>query len=333
MIVDPLHMSDCGLPRRFVPALAAAIAFVFVDCAAAEESKTYGSAFLEPQFSAGQAPRNVVKLRYRCEVTENRCSDPEMWKIIFVFHFFQGADPAKGYELQSNLYSWRFAYPNLSKRSRTGEVPGLKLHPGETGVFLSVPDNHKDRRVGARSRVPTVFPALDQEIDGFPDLWKREHVAQENLTGKEIAIEISRGAHAERLTGWNARDELPAREYRLWTMHATWDGQSRAVDFVLPAKSAEFYAPGRMLQIATEAFAIHPGRMTAYFWAFEFQREGSETWEPLRKWKLVNTDAKAGENTWGMRAATHRGQSAIEVSNSGERNYAEKNEIISLEAR
>ena len=296
-----------------------------------EEAKTYGSAFLEPEFSGKPPPQNVVKMRYRCEVTENECSSPEMWKIIFVFQFFRGADVAKTCELQSNLYSWRFAYPHLSRRSRTGEVRELKLHPGETGLFLSVPDNHKDRRVGAHSRDPATFPTLDQEIDGFPDLWKREQVAQANLTGKEISFEIARGARADRLTGWNVHDALPAGEYRVWTITATWDGQSRAVDFALPAESAEHYAPGRMLQIATEAFAVHPGRMSAFFWAFEFQREGSEAWEPLRKWKIVNSDAKAGENRWGMRASKHRGQPAIEVSNSGTRAYAEKSEIISLE--
>ena len=316
---------------RSIATLAAAFAWLLVHGAAAQETPTHGSAFLEPQFSAGPAPLNVRKLRYRCEVTENGCSDPAMWKIIFVFHFFRGADPAKGYELQSNLYSWRFAYPHLSRRSRNGGVAGLQLHPGETGLFLSVPDNHKDRRVGAWSKAPSVFPTLDQEIDGFPDLWKREQVAQENLNGKEIAFEIARGGRADRLNGWNVHDTLPAGEYRVWTITATWDGESRAVDFALPAESAEFYASGRMLQIATEAFAIHPGRMRAYFWAFEYQREASETWEPLRKWKLVATDAKRGENTWGMRVAKHRGQSAIEASNLGERVYMERGESASLE--
>ena len=48
----------------------------------------------------------------------------------------------------------------------------------------------------------------------------------------------------------------------------------------------------RMTQIATEAFAIHPGRFQAFFWDIEIQREHRADWEPIAKWKLVESDAK-----------------------------------------
>jgi hypothetical protein len=85
-----------------------------------------------------------------------------------------------------------------------------------------------------------------------------------------------------------------------------------------------------MTQIATEAFVIHPGSFRAYFWDIEIQREFRDVWEPIRKWKLVESDAKAGENTWGMKWSRYKGRPAIEVSNDGTQSYARKGEFIEL---
>ncbi len=111
-----------------------------------------------------------------------------MWKIIFMFHFLHAPANPTTYELQSNLYTWRFIYPHLSKRKVSGEVQGLRTNAGESSLFLSVPDNHKNKRIGARSQSPSMFPTLDQEVDGFKDLWKREQVSQANLTGKTLKL-------------------------------------------------------------------------------------------------------------------------------------------------
>jgi hypothetical protein len=292
--------------------------------------KVYGSAFLDASFAPGEEVRDAVKLRYRCRVAENECDSAEKWKILFMFHFLHGPGNAKTYELQSNLYSWRFMYPHLSRRKAGGEVEGLRNLAGETSLFLSVPDNHKDRRVGARSRATEMFPTLDQEIDGIQDLWKREQVSQVNLTGKTISIEIARGEIAGDRRGWNVHDELPDGKYRVWTITAAWEGASYAVDFALPDESARYFVPSRMAQIATEAFAIHPGRFKAYFWDVEMQRENRKEWEPIRKWKLVESDAKAEENTWGMKRGEFEGRPVIEVSNDGTRTYARKGEVLEV---
>jgi hypothetical protein len=45
---------------------------------------------------------------------------------------------------------------------------------------------------------------------------------------------------------------------------------------------------------------------------------------------LVGTDAKADENTWGMKRATFKGQPAIEVSNDGTKTYLNKGDILEL---
>jgi hypothetical protein len=60
------------------------------------------------------------------------------------------------------------------------------------------------------------------------------------------------------------------------------------------------------------------------------QRENQSSWQPLRKWKLVNTDAQPDANTWGMKRATFQGRPAIEVSNDGTPTYMRKGEVIEL---
>jgi hypothetical protein len=211
------------------------------------------------------------------------------------------------------------------------EVQGLRNLAGESSLFLSVPDNYKDKKVGARSRDPNMFPTLDQEIDGIKNLWKREHVSQVNVTGKTLSIEISRGEIATDLRDWCVHGALPGGKYRLWTMTAAWGDASYKVDFVLPDESARYFVSSRMTQIATEAFSIHPGLFKAFFWDIEIQKEHRAVWEPIRKWRLVESDAKAGENTWGMKWSRFKGRPAIEVSNDGTRTYAKKGEFIELE--
>lgn len=295
-----------------------------------EQRKVFGSAFLDSFYEPGQEVSDAIKLRYKCQVVENRCARPEMWKIIFMFHFLHAPGNATPYELQSNLYTWRFAYPHLSKRKTSGEVQGLRNLAGESSLFLSVPDNHKDKKIGARSLSPNMFPTLDQEIDGFKDLWKREQVSQVNVTGKTLSIEIARQEVVRDLQGWSVHGELPPGKYRRWTTTASWDGISYKVDFVLPEESARYFVPSRMTQIATEAFFIHPGILKAFFWDIEIQREHRAIWEPIWKWKLVESDAKAEENTWGMKRSKFEGRPAIEVSNDGTKTYARKGEVIEL---
>jgi len=318
-------------PPFFFTVLAACTAITLTSALGSDDpKKVFGTAFLDSFFEPGDEVNDAVKLRYNCQVVENQCSRPEMWKIIFMFHFLHGPEGAKSYELQSNLYSWRFAYPHLSRRKAGGEVAGLRNLAGESSLFLSVPDNHKDGKVGARSHAPDMFPTLDQEIDGIRDLWKREQVSQMNATGKTISIEIARQEIATDLRGWNVRGELPDGRYRLWTTTATWGGNSYKVDFVMPDESARYFVPSRLTQIATEAFFIHPGLFKAFFWDIEIQRENRTDWESIRKWKLVESDAKTAENTWGMKRSEFEGHIAIEVSNDGTRTYARKGEIIEL---
>lgn len=211
------------------------------------------------------------------------------------------------------------------------DVKGLRNLAGETSLFCSVPDNHQDRRIGAQSRAPAMFPTLDQEIDGIKGLWKREQVSQANVSGKTLSIEIARGDITEELGGWSVHGELPAGKYRIWTTTAILDGASYRVDFVVPEECARFFVPWRMTQIATEAFFDHPGLFKAFFWDIEVQRENRFEWEAIRKWNLIESDAKPEENTWGMKRSRFNNRSAIEVSNDGTRTYAKKGEIIELQ--
>jgi hypothetical protein len=201
---------------------------------------------------------------------------------------------------------------------------------GESSIFLSISDNFMDRKMGARSRDQRMFPTMDQEIDAIKDLWKREQVSQANLTGKNLAVEVARGAIATDLSNWCVHGALPADKYRIWTMTASWDAKSYAVDVVMPDSGARYYRPGNPVRIATEAFFINPGLLRAYYWDFEIQRENQSSWQPLRKWKLVNTDANPDGNAWGMKLATFQGRPAIEVSNDGTCTYMKKGDIIEL---
>ena len=234
-----------------------------------ENKKVYGSAFLNSHFAKGEEIRDAVKLRYKCQVVENQCFRPEMWKIIFMFHFFHTPQNAKTYELQTNLYTWRFVYPHLSRRSPGEDVKGLRNLAGETSLFCSVPDNYQDKRMGAQSRAPAMFPTLDQEIDGIKGLWKREQVSQTNVSGKTLSIEIARGDITKEPKGWSVHGELPPGQYRIWMTTAILDGTAYRVDFVMPEESARFFVPWRMTQIATEAFFDHPGLFKAFFWDIE----------------------------------------------------------------
>jgi hypothetical protein len=292
---------------------------------------THGSAFLEPVPLPAADWQKVVKLRYRCRVAQNECREHAMWKIVFAFIFFQVADGAGGgYELQCNAYSNRFIYPHLSRRAASGEVAGLQNVAGETGLFLSIPDNLKNRRVGAQTRSPAMFPTLDQEIDGFRDLWKREQVAQTNLTGKTVTVSIIRGQIAEDLSGWTVHGDLPPGAYRIWTITAQWDAQEHRVDFALPARSAEFIASQRPMQIATEAFFAHAGLFKVLFWGIESQSLGTACWLPMRKWKLAQTDAAPSANTWGFKSSEAAGEPAIEASNDGSPTYLARGESLQL---
>lgn len=330
--------STCAQPFRW-PALAAVLLAtgsltVGLLPAEAQEkpAKTYGSAFLDAHFEPGKEVRDAVRLRYKCQVAENTCTpqaNQQVWKIIFMFHALAGEPKALPRGFQSNLYSWRFVYPHLLKLTQN-RGDGRRDIQGETSLFLSVPDDHKDKRMGARTRDPVMFPTMDQEIDGFKDLWKREQVSQANLTGKVLTIDIARGEIAADLKDWCVHGALPADKYRVWTMTAAWDGKSYAVDIVLPDAGAKYFRPAAPTQIATEAFYIHPGRMRAYYWDLELQRENRTDWEPIRTWRLMNTDAKPDENTWGMKRATVRGRLAIEVSNDGTKTYLKKGESLEL---
>jgi hypothetical protein len=76
-----------------------------------------------------------------------------------------------------------------------------------------------------------------------------------------------------------------------------------------PDESDRYFDPACITRIATEAFAIRSGLLKAFFWDIEFQRENETPWEPIRKWKLIETDATA--EGWGMRPSTFDGKPAI----------------------
>jgi hypothetical protein len=175
-----------------------------------------------------------------------------------------------------------------------------------------------------------MFPTLDQEIDGFKDLWKREQVSQADLTGETLSIEIARGETVSDLRDWSVHGALPTGKYRVWTITASWSHGSSQVDFAVPDDCARYLAFPRMAQIATEAFVINPGQFRVLFWEIEILREDARAWQRLTKWKIVETDANAFENTWGMKGTTIEGQPAIEISNDGSRTYARKGEVIEL---
>ena len=295
-------------------------------------TKTYGSALLDAYFEPGQDIPDAVKFRFKCQVAENACSrrgNQQVWKIIFMNHFLAGDTGERWREFESNLYSWRFTYPHRI-RMVPGQPSARRDIQGESSIFLSISDNYRDRKVGASSRDPSMFPTMDQEIDAIKDLWKREQVSQADVTGKTLAVEVARGAIATDLSDWCVHGELPADTYRIWTMTASWDAKSYAVDVAMPDSGGRYYRPGNPLRIATEAFFINPGSLRAYYWDLEIQRENRSSWQPLRQWKLVNTDARPDGNTWGMKLATFQGRPAIEVSNDGTRTYLKKGEIIEL---
>ncbi len=284
---------------------------------------TKGSAFLDAYFDPGQEIRDAVRLRYRCRVEANECQAPGTWKIVFMFIKFYKPGSNKTYSIQSQFNTGRKVYPHLSRNKS-------RVIPGDTGFSIGVTDNKRDRRVGAHSLSPDFFPTLDAEVDYIQDLWRRTHFAQVSMLGENITVEISRGDVRHNLKNWCVHGHLPEGDYRIWRASLATQTRKDMIDFALPEDCATHLYPKRIMQIATEAFVVHPGLLKVFVWDIEIQREGKSTWEPIQRWKVVRRHAPPDQDTWGMKLVTYEGQPAIELSNDGTHTYAREGDIIDM---
>ncbi len=301
-----------------------------IACGAACGAPTYhgtgnGNTAIIPHFgSAG--PTNPVGIRYKFRVDSNEST---ALKIIFSSRRFYNPSTTTTYLLEANLYSNWYQYGDGV--CGTWPLQGVN-HPGEAGLWLSVPDYPLLGKVGAKT-FSSLFPRQRILIDGISGLEKIETISQKNMLGVDAFVEHRRGAAVTDKSGWKTCGSLDGDAYQTWTATAGVGGSTtHRVDFALPTANALYLAPWDMLSIYTE-FLAQPGLFRAYFWDVEFLREGSSTWEPIQQFKLTSYDGVPGDFGYGFKLGTHNGRSVIEVSNDGTDTYFEQTgQIITVPA-
>lgn len=286
-----------------------------------------GTAWLKLGVPPARQLKRPVKFRFKVHVDKNECTPTPThpaWKIIFMYIFLRNPeDLSKKYGLQFMLHSNRAVFANetrLEGGRPLGGVPEAKEISAETGMKFRVEDTYRDKKVGLKSRNVEKLPVLNLEIDGIKDYWERAAYIQEDMTGKTVSIEVARSDLAKDLRGWSTHGDMPPGNYRIWTITASWDGQSQSVDCIAPEEHAKYLGTLSPANIATEAFRRHRGLLRVYYWDFEMQDEDSTDWLSVFG-GFVSTNGDPSDMTWGMKKATFQGKPVIEVSNDGTKTY------------
>lgn len=297
---------------------------------------------LFPYFSQGSEVQNAIGFRYKIRVNQNQSAPT---KIIFGGRRFYGPNSTDTYLLDTNLYDHWIQYTDTGCTS--WPTPG-KLFSGQAGLWVSVPDYNKKGLVGIRpadAQTLQMFPRANSGIDNIQGLTKIETISQQNITGKDISIQLVRGdTFTTPLDGWGSRfitDASGAVQcsallpsgvlYRKWLVTAILDGSSYKWEVAFPDDSARYLSPGEMQTFITEFFE-HPGFFQAYIWDLEFLREGYSTWERVAQWKMTRCEGgcNGSAETAGAKLSTYAGHPVIEISNDGTASYFKIGDIFTL---
>ena len=202
-------------------------------------------------------------------------------------------------------------------------------------------------RIGARPADPVLFPRQNSGIDNIPHLSKIETMAQQNMTGVGISMELSRGStFTTDLSNWGYRfdparaDNSPAaciadlpsgHVYRKWRVTATFCGKRYETDFALPEQQASHLAPNRMLDMVTEFFEL-PGDFQVYVWDVGYLEEAEASWRPITKFTVGYQNFPSRNLGSGVKVSSYQGKSVLEFSNDRTDTYAKLGDILTISA-
>ena len=324
---------------------ACASAAIFGSLSLSTATSAFAAAMgITPNFPAGSELPDVVGFRYRTRVNVNNSSTI---KIVFGWkRFYNPNGDTDTYLLETNLYSNWLKYPDSACLGWPPNSPTNEYFSGQSGLWVSVPDYPKKEFVGVRqsdAATTAMFPRQNSGIDAISGLTKIETISQENITGKDIYVEYTRGGtFTTPLSGWGYRftpdpvnpgsficdPNLPAATYQIWIARATFDATTYQWEFALPASSSKYFAPWEIVTFACEFFN-EPGLFQTYFWDLEVERESTSAWQPLLSWR-VSYLTEPNNDGWGPKLGTYNGQTVIEISNDGTNTYYPLNAVFNL---
>lgn len=180
-----------------------------------------------------------------------------------------------------------------------------------------------------------MFPRQNSGVDAIDGFTKIEAIGQTNIAGKDVYVEYIRGeTFTEPLGDWGYRfgasDSLPAgRVYRKWVAKIVIENVQYQLNFALPEDGAKYFAPWEINSFVTEFFD-QPGFFQVYFWDLEIQKEGSLTWEPIKKWRMGYKSDSVENIGYGVKVSQYNNKSVIEISNDGTDTYLKLGGILEL---
>jgi uncharacterized protein YjdB len=298
-----------------------------------------------------------VSFRYKVRLNRNTATGPI--KVLFMARSFfnpSRTEPAGLYQIETNLYSYWLRYTDTSCLGWPPRSPTNEVWHGQGGLWISVPDYSATDpnfppnlrgRIGVRPSDPVMFPRQNAGIDNIPNLSKIETMAQQNMTGIDIAMEISRGTtFTDDLSNWGYRfhplhsenapelcvGDLPRGfEYRRWHVTATFGGKKYESIFALPEQQASHIAPNRMLDMVTEFFES-AGDFQAYLWDFAYQEEAAAVWRPITKFTVNYQNFPSRNLGSGVKVGVYQGTPVLEFSNDRTDTYAKLGDILTISA-
>jgi hypothetical protein len=283
---------------------------------------------ISPFFPGDTAPRDVVGLRYSMRIDNLKAGENVV--LAFGHMCFSGLE-SKTHFIEVNAYNYWVGYKDM------GSVPWPPARNGNTNhnqgaLWVSVSDYNKEGFVGIRpvdKATLLLFPRMNSGIDNIPGLTKIENISQQNMVGKDIYVEVTRGPIKQSNSpqpNWGGRyrlengkqvsaEMLPPGTYRLWNVKAVFDGVEYAWVVVHPAAQSRYFAPYQLIAFVTEFFDLQKSQMRLHVWNPQFLRKGKQEWEDLAKWQFHHLP---GPDPFGPRVAEVEGRNVIELSNDKE---------------
>lgn len=280
---------------------------------------------ISPQFKPAAVPRNVVGLRYSTRIEAIQPGNNTL--ILFGGMKFHNPGRPQVHTIETNIYNYWVAYKD------TGSVPWPPArngvaHHNQGALWVSVADYNREGFVGMRQRdqaTLALFPRMNSGIDNIAGITKIETISQQNMAGKDIYIEVTRGG-VERFAapqkGWGGRyrlenkkqvsaEELPAGNYQKWNIKVAFDGVEYGWEAAFPADQARYFAPHQIIHLVSEFFEMK-SRICAHVWNPQILREGKTEWESLTQWLR---HYQAGNDPFGPRITEANGRHVLEMSN------------------
>jgi hypothetical protein len=312
-----------------------------------------GPSGITPYLAETEKVQDAVGFRYKFKVQVNSGNEETLKILLFSRSFYNPnrPEPFGYYEFETNLYSDWWGY----KDEGCVEFGGLGVnHPGQTGLWVSIPDYPAvdpsfplamKGRIGIRPSDLSAFPRGSYGIDGIPFLTKIETISQQDMTGQDVSVQISRGdTFADDLSNWGYRldptraDNLPSAclpnlpsgfTYRKWQVLVSFGTKSYSWDLAMPQDQALYISPDQLIAITTEFFQTS-GAFQAFIWDLNGQSEKTMLWQPLTRWGVtyqIHSERNTGS---GVKLGTYLGNRVIEFSCDRTDTYSRLYDVLDL---